>query len=117
MHKSRLTLYIIIALVLGVATGYVYNVKVFDDLNKKISVADANIKTFDGRLATIKDTTTAEYKQIKADKTKQATLRTDNNTARDNKLEGFNILSDIFLRLIKMIVGPLVFTTLVVGVA
>ncbi|MBS1523023.1 MAG: dicarboxylate/amino acid:cation symporter [Bacteroidetes bacterium] len=117
MHKSRLTLYIIIALVLGVATGYVYNVKVIDDLNKKISVADANIKRFDARLATIKDTSTAEYKQLKINRASSAQLRTNNNTARDNKLEGFSILSDIFLRLIKMIVGPLVFTTLVVGVA
>lgn len=117
MHKSRLTLYIIIALVLGVATGYVYNVKVIDDLNNNISVADANIKTIDTRLAIIKDTTAAEYKKVKADRAQQAKLRTDNNTARDNKLEGFNVLSDIFLRLIKMIVGPLVFTTLVVGVA
>jgi Na+/H+-dicarboxylate symporter len=32
-------------------------------------------------------------------------------------LEPFSILSDIFLRLIKMIIAPLVFTTLVVGVA
>ena len=36
---------------------------------------------------------------------------------RDKKLEWFTILADIFLRLIKMIVAPLVFTTLVVGVA
>lgn len=33
------------------------------------------------------------------------------------QLEVFSILADIFLRLIKMIVAPLVFTTLVVGVA
>jgi Na+/H+-dicarboxylate symporter len=32
-------------------------------------------------------------------------------------MEGFSILADIFLRLIKMIVAPLVFTTLAVGVA
>ena len=32
-------------------------------------------------------------------------------------LEPFSVLADIFLRLIKMIVAPLVFTTLVVGVA
>jgi Na+/H+-dicarboxylate symporter len=32
-------------------------------------------------------------------------------------LEPFSLLADIFLRLIKMIVGPLVFSTLVVGVA
>lgn len=37
--------------------------------------------------------------------------------SRDKKLEWFSILADIFLRLIKMIVAPLVFTTLVVGVA
>jgi len=35
----------------------------------------------------------------------------------DKLLEPFSLLSDIFLRLIKMIVAPLVFTTLVVGVA
>jgi len=37
--------------------------------------------------------------------------------ALDKLLEPFSLLADIFLRLIKMIVGPLVFTTLVVGVA
>ncbi len=36
---------------------------------------------------------------------------------RDKFLDYFSLLADIFLRLIKMIVGPLVFTTLVVGVA
>jgi Na+/H+-dicarboxylate symporter len=117
MHKSKLTLYIFIALILGIGTGYVYNIKVIDQLNKQISVADANIKTIDGHLIQLKDSTLAAYKQLKTDRTLQAKLRTDKNTERDNKLEGFTILSDIFLRLIKMIVGPLVFTTLVVGVA
>lgn len=37
--------------------------------------------------------------------------------ARDKVLDYFSLLADIFLRLIKMIVAPLVFTTLVVGVA
>ena len=36
---------------------------------------------------------------------------------RDGKLEWFSLLADVFLRLIKMVVAPLVFTTLVVGVA
>ena len=36
---------------------------------------------------------------------------------RDKTLDYFSLLADIFLRLIKMIVAPLVFTTLVVGVA
>ena len=38
-------------------------------------------------------------------------------SVRDKKVEPFSLLADIFLRLIKMIVAPLVFTTLVVGVA
>ena len=38
-------------------------------------------------------------------------------SARDHKLDPFSLLADIFLRLIKMIVAPLVFSTLVVGVA
>ena len=37
--------------------------------------------------------------------------------AQDQFLEPFSILANIFLRLIKMIVAPLVFTTLAVGVA
>jgi len=36
---------------------------------------------------------------------------------RDKKIQWFAIIADIFLRLIKMIVAPLVFTTLVVGIA
>lgn len=115
--KNRLTLYIIIALVLGVIAGYIYNINVIDGLNKKISVADANIKTIDTRLAVLKDTSTAEYKQLTLAKVSQTKTKADNNTAIGDKLEGFTILSDIFLRLIKMIVAPLVFTTLVVGVA
>ena len=38
-------------------------------------------------------------------------------STRDKVVEPFTLLADIFLRLIKMIVAPLVFTTLVVGVA
>jgi Na+/H+-dicarboxylate symporter len=117
MQKSKLTLYIFIALILGIVTGYVYNVKVIDSINTKINAAEANIKTIGIRLAGIKDTTTTEYKQLKVVRTEQVKQRTDANTAREDKLEGFTILSDIFLRLIKMIVAPLVFTTLVVGVA
>ena len=117
MHKSKLTLYIFIALILGVIAGYVYNVYVIGEINNKISNADANIKSISTRLLTLKDTTTADYKSLKVQKSAQAVIRSKNDSLRDDKLEGFTILSDIFLRLIKMIVGPLVFSTLVVGVA
>src|ERR1700761_5498469 len=117
MHKSKLTLYIFIALILGVIAGYVYNVYVIGEINNKISNADANIKSISIRLLTLKDSTTVDYRSLKIQKTAQVVIRNDNDALRDDKLEGFNLLSDIFLRLIKMIVGPLVFTTLVVGVA
>lgn len=69
--SNRLTLYIIIAMVAGIATGY--------GLNNSYGVSEL--------------------------------------AARDKVLDHFSLLADIFLRLIKMIVAPLVFTTLVVGVA
>jgi Na+/H+-dicarboxylate symporter len=117
MHKSKLTLYIFIALILGVIAGYVYNVHVIGDINSKINTADANIKSISTQLVKLKDSTAADFKALKTQKLAQITIRSTNNNLRDDKLEGFSILSDIFLRLIKMIVGPLVFTTLVVGVA
>ncbi len=70
-RRNRLILYIVIALVAGLALGYVLNLH------------------FEGRSA----------QEV------------------DDALLPLSILPDIFLRLIKMIVGPLVLTTLIVGVA
>ena len=117
MQKNKLTLYIFIALVLGVIAGYIYNATVIDSINNKMSQAEANIKTIDTRLAATKDTTTAVYTTLKAQRKDEVKVRDKNDKVREDKLTGFTILSDIFLRLIKMIVAPLVFTTLVVGVA
>lgn len=67
-QKSRLTLYIIVAMVLGIVTGYIVH-----------------------------------------------------NVASPTTIQGFStnikILTTIFLRLIQMIIAPLVFSTLVVGIA
>jgi Na+/H+-dicarboxylate symporter len=117
MPKNNLTLYIFIALVLGVITGYIYNVSVINDINVKINTADANIKAINTKLVLLNDTTAAEHIALRAQKVQQIKISKDNNSIREDKLEGFSILSEIFLRLIKMIVAPLVFTTLVVGVA
>jgi len=76
MTKSnKLTLWIFIALVIGVITGVI--------LNKQYPV--------------------------NADGTENASLK--------SILDNLTILTDVFLRLIKMIIAPLVFATLVVGVA
>jgi Na+/H+-dicarboxylate symporter len=117
MAKNRLTLYIFIALIAGVIAGYLYNVYVINAINVKVSSADAVIKSIDAHIGTLKDTTTSVFKGLKADRAAQAAIHKSNDALRDDKLEFFTLLSDIFLKLIKMIVGPLVFTTLVVGVA
>lgn len=117
MKQSKLTLFIFIALVAGVFTGYLYNIYVINDYNKKVFDAEAQIKVIDTRIVKLTDTTVAEYATLKAERGTQAKIRKENDTIREDKLVGFSILSDIFLRLIKMIVAPLVFTTLVVGVA
>ena len=117
MAKNRLTLFIFFALVAGVIAGYIYNATVIKPYNDKLNTAEATIKTLDNRIVLIKDTTLANYKDLKAQRAIQLKIRKENDSIREDKLEGFTILSDIFLRLIKMIVAPLVFTTLVVGVA
>jgi Na+/H+-dicarboxylate symporter len=116
MQKSKLTLYIFIALILGVIAGYLYNVYVIDSINAQINTAETYIKEIDDSLA-IKKNSTEVYKQLTGQRAALVIVRNENNSLREIKLEGFTILSDIFLRLIKMIVAPLVFTTLVVGVA
>jgi Na+/H+-dicarboxylate symporter len=117
MAKSKLTLYIFIALILGVIAGYVYNVSVIGDINSKINTADANIKSISTQIVNLKDTITVNFKALKLQKAAQVNISSANNSLRDDKLEFFSILSKIFLNLIKMIVAPLVFSTLVVGVA
>jgi Na+/H+-dicarboxylate symporter len=115
--KSKLTLYIFIALIAGVIVGYIYNTNVINKINANLSTADAHIKAIDKSLLASTDTTTAGFQTLKLQRKAEAKLQQDNSTLREDKLEGFNILSKIFLNLIKMIVAPLVFTTLVVGVA
>lgn len=117
MQKSKLTLYIFIALILGVLAGYLYNVYVINDINTRINGAETAIKHIDIQLTVKKDSSTAAYKQLKVQRAAQVNVRKTNDDVREDKLECFTILSKIFLNLIKVIVGPLVFSTLVVGVA
>ena len=117
MPKSRLTVYIFVALVAGVIAGYLYNVFVIDGINNHLAVSGTKLKQLNISLKKLQDTTTAVYMVLTKEKVGQVRLNTALDASREDKLEGFTILSDIFLRLIKMIVAPLVFTTLVVGVA
>ena len=113
--KSKLTLYIVIGLFLGIAVGYTLNKTYVVEENKKLSSVDVAIEDVKKQLHETKDSTA-----LVALKSKKEQLGMERNAvlaAREKKVEPFALLADIFLRLIKMIVAPLVFSTLVVGVA
>ncbi|RYE31369.1 MAG: dicarboxylate/amino acid:cation symporter [Sphingobacteriaceae bacterium] len=117
MAKNRLTLFIFLALIFGILAGYIYNVTSISTYNNKIYQAETQVKNLQVQMLAVKDTASASYQTLKTQKAAQNSIRKENDTIRESKLEYFTVLSDIFLRLIKMIVAPLVFTTLVVGVA
>ncbi|MEI8280106.1 MAG: dicarboxylate/amino acid:cation symporter [Bacteroidota bacterium] len=115
--RNRLTLYIIIAMIAGIVVGFAFNSSYVQKENFQITSTEHTIKALQTNIKRSIDTTGVIYKQLIAEKGKYSLARSTAIDARDNKLELFALLSDIFLRLIKMIVAPLVFTTLVVGVA
>lgn len=105
------------ALILGVALGYYLNVKSFNAYNETIYAAELKVKKIDGQLLKVKDSSSVQFKNLQLEKEQVITSSQATEKTREKALEPLTLLSDIFLRLIKMIVGPLVFTTLVVGVA
>lgn len=115
--SNKLTLYIIIALFAGILLGFVLNTNYVSDENKKVAQFEASVKSIQTQIKAIADTNTDAYKLLAVQKAAASKQKAEALDARDKKLEPFSLLADIFIRLIKMIVAPLVFTTLVVGVA
>ena len=115
--QNRLTFFIFLALILGVALGYYLNVNSLRTYNENILNAEIAVKKLDGQILQVKDSTSVAFTDLTAERQAALKMRVDNEQIREKKLEPLTLLSDIFLRLIKMIVAPLVFTTLVVGVA
>lgn len=113
--KSNLTLYIIIALIIGIVLGFALNKTYLWEENSTLVALDLNIAQVQKDLRIAPDSAT--FRVLQAQKKSLSGQRNALLSARDSKVEPFAILADIFLRLIKMIVAPLVFTTLVVGVA
>jgi Na+/H+-dicarboxylate symporter len=112
--KSRLTLYIIICLFLGIGLGFILNQTYLDGENLLLQNIDQSIAVLSSQIKSATDAEKPSLEQKRADLNKE---RNAVLAIRDKKVEPFSILADIFLRLIKMIVAPLVFSTLVVGVA
>lgn len=113
--KSRLTLYIIIALFAGIILGFYLNKSYLAEENSRLETIDVRIKTIKTEQHNATDSSL--HQAFTAEKNTLNKERNEILEARDKKVEPFSVLADIFLRLIKMIVAPLVFTTLVVGVA
>ncbi len=83
------------------------NVKLLSDSIKQLNIT----------LGRFTDTSAGAYKTLQQQRELVTAQKNSSLKTRDSKLDWFSIFADIFLRLIKMIVAPLVFTTLVVGVA
>jgi Na+/H+-dicarboxylate symporter len=113
--KSRLTVYIIIGLIIGIATGFALNKSYVNEENSRLEALDIRLKEI--KTAQHATTDSVIINTLEAEKKTLNTERNEVLQARDKKTEPFSVLADVFLRLIKMIVAPLVFTTLVVGVA
>lgn len=114
---NRLTLYIVIGLVAGILLGFVLNNVYVQAENASITVAEDSLLSVNLQLEQLKDSTRAPYHELMEAKARLGAVRAAAMEARSAKLDPFSLLADIFLRLIKMIVAPLVFTTLVAGVA
>ncbi len=113
--KSKLTLYIIVALVIGIALGFALNKSYLIEENQALISIDLKIEKFNVDISHATDS--IQISQLRTEKKILNQKRNIIIQAREKKVEPFSLLADIFLRLIKMIVAPLVFTTLVVGVA
>jgi Na+/H+-dicarboxylate symporter len=105
MRKTSLIFWIFFALFLGLAIGYVCNRSVTAGLPK---VDQAYIQKISHGDKVIQEETTHQVLQIS---------KREASKARNKLAAKFSWLSDLFLRLIKMIIAPLVFSVLVVGVA
>ena len=114
---NRLTLYIIIGLIAGIALGFFLNATYVNQENIRLAQVEDSLQLVKTRIAAVGDSTTEAYHTLTAQKAQLGKAKNAVLEARDSKLDPFSILADIFLRLVKMIVAPLVFSTLVVGVA
>src|SRR6185437_457657 len=101
IKKNALIFSILIAMLLGVLVGAI--------INKNYTNTFADIKQ---NVVAVNSFLPQKHQQFLA---KQ--LDRDEKLQKKETSSPFSLLSDIFLRLIKMIIAPLVFSVLVVGVA
>lgn len=103
--KNRLITIIVISMVLGIILGYGINKSITQNIPK---IEQSYIQKLSKGNPEIEKQLSVSCEKINSDNIKQAKKKAASN---------FSILSDIFLRLIKMIIAPLVLAVLVMGVA
>lgn len=103
--KHGLILFIIASMFIGVIVGYVINNSI---TNNTLKIEESYIKQSAKGNSAIEKELTIHYQKTEKENIKQYKKKAASN---------FSILSDIFLRLIKMIIAPLVLSVLVMGVA
>ena len=106
-----------LALALGIACGFILD-NTWLSQDNRIITTNAQLGTgLKENLSAIKDTSSEKYINIKKQITENTKLSGAAIEAKNKKLDIFSLISDIFLRLIKMIIAPLVLCTLAAGVA
>ena len=105
MKKNKLLLYILIALVIGIVSGTIININVEPKL-KKYDL------TYNQFLKGNKDSKQAK-EQFKLLQEKITSIKKE---YKKTLAQPFHICSQIFLLLIKMIIAPMVFSVLVLGI-
>lgn len=103
--KNRLITIIVISMLVGIALGYFINKSITDNTPK---IEQSYIQKIAKGNPVIEQKLTVACDKINKENLKQAKKKVASN---------YSILSDIFLRLIKMIIAPLVLAVLVMGVA
>lgn len=103
--KNRLITIIVISMIFGIILGYGINKSITDNTPK---IEQSYIQKISKGNAEIEKQVSEAITKIEKDNLKQAKKKIASN---------YSILSDIFLRLIKMIIAPLVLAVLVMGVA
>lgn len=114
-EKNRLTLWIVVGLLAGIVTGVVLHTSYIVEDNTSLQAIEQRQIEIRQELTAVNDSDMRlhlEQQQRELDVQHGTVLAT-----RDKKVEPFDLLGELFLRLIKMIIATLVFTTVVVGVA
>lgn len=103
--KHALIILIIASMIIGIAVGYAINKSI---TNNAVKIEQSYIKQSAHGNIEIEKALSKHYDKVEKETLKQTKKKVASN---------FSILSDIFLRLIKMIIAPLVLSVLVMGVA